>query len=318
MVEVVLHIGVEKTGTTAIQNFLYLNADALSSQSTALLECAGKPNNRLLPAWFRDDDRSDDMLRSKGVFDADGKRRFFEGWPETLGVEIAALSRSHERLIITSEHFHSRLPTERETRRVAAFCSAYFERVRVIVYLRRQDELMESLYSTALRLGHDVGRRRFARTAIKNKDYFDFHALLRRWESAFGRDALEVAVYDPNWLHEGSVVSDFARRAGIDLAMTSPISGRANKALGRGGEAIYRFINALTLKDNPSIAEDQQAVRRRLGIALRRRARSRLSRILYAGPPLRFAPRLKDEVLAAYADSNRRLSEEYFDSQQIW
>jgi len=315
--EVVLHIGIEKTGTTAIQQFLYSNVEALSGQALALLDCAGKPNNRLLPAWFRDDEKSDDMLRSKGIFDAEGKRRFFEGWPESLSAEIAALSRNHKRLIITSEHFHSRLPTERETQRVAAFCSAHFEKARVVVYLRRQDELMESLYSTALRVGHDIGKRRFARAAIEKSDYFDFHALLKRWEAAFGRESLEIGVYDPKCLHNGNVVSDFARRTGIDFATTNQTTVRANKAVGRGGEAIYRFISALTLQDYPSGAESQHAARRRLGVALRRRAHSRLSKVLHAGPPLRFAPGLKDEVLAAYEDSNRRLSEEYLEGRRV-
>ena len=70
-----LHIGTEKTGTTLLQEWLYHNLDALGSQGYFLSTKIGKPCNRDIVAYFRS--APDDFWNQPRFQSKADKDRFF-------------------------------------------------------------------------------------------------------------------------------------------------------------------------------------------------------------------------------------------------
>ena len=110
----ILHIGTEKTGSTAIQKWLYNNKNALSSNKVFLSECLSKPNNRFFSLLFREDFHLCDFCKrnhisSKAELDALKFKAL-----NNLKDEILQNSKTHEIFVISSEHLHSRIRINRK------------------------------------------------------------------------------------------------------------------------------------------------------------------------------------------------------------
>ena len=83
----VLHIGTEKTGTTAIQNWLYSNYAQLSTQRIALSKFLQKKNNRDLCAFFQSS--FDSFFIDNGIKNIEEKNKFFLGFLDNFSEEIS-------------------------------------------------------------------------------------------------------------------------------------------------------------------------------------------------------------------------------------
>ena len=171
-----LHIGIHKTGTTSVQAFLAGQQRALAAHGV------------LYPLSARTDSTAHHNLAWEVLEDPrfDGSRG---GWCELVG-EIEGSPCDHA--LVSAEDL-CRLQPE-SIARVAERIDRF--EVRVIVYLRRQDYLLEGFYTNAIRggtthLGFDTffDKRR-------HSPRLDFDALLRGWESVFGRDRIQVETYD--------------------------------------------------------------------------------------------------------------------------
>ena len=158
----VLHIGTEKTATTTLQDFVYSNRKALLKFGVCLSDVLGKTNNRKLVAYFQpylDDYYYDNMINSE-----EKRQLHFDGFVEAFEKEIAALSAKADVLLITSEHFHSRLQTIESISRLKGFLEQFFESITVICFFREQSAVAASLYSTS----------------IKNKNYDDIASFVKK------------------------------------------------------------------------------------------------------------------------------------------
>lgn len=130
----VLHIGSIKTGTSLLQDWLYANRPQLSIQGVYLSDLLGKPNNRLFPAYFRQD--LDDWAKRNKVSTVEEKEAFFEHFEVDLSREIKAAGKDHEVFIISSEHIHDRVRNLDEIENIRSFLAAHFSSVDVICYFR--------------------------------------------------------------------------------------------------------------------------------------------------------------------------------------
>ncbi|MCJ8334697.1 MAG: hypothetical protein MJH10_10690 [Epibacterium sp.] len=202
-----LHIGTEKTGTTLLQDWLYANRSALSAQGVFLSQIMEIPNNRKFVAYFQSN--VDDYTCNLGIKTPEGKAALFAGYGAALEAELAAARPDHHTMVITSEHFHSRLINPRDIATLAEYLRACFSEIRVLCYFREQASLRESLYSTALR--HDeTGPLSDYDAGIGLEDYYyNCHAIASRWAEAFGQEALLCRVYDRARFVDQDIRRDF-------------------------------------------------------------------------------------------------------------
>ena len=241
----IVHIGIEKTGTTSIQHFLHLNRRRLAKAGFHFLRSAGKINNRTLPAYCIDDSYPDEYLEGCGVVSASDRLQFRETVCDDLHREISELPSSIHTVVISSEHFHSRLPGLHNVERVRDLLKPLFDDIRVICYLREQSAACTSWYSTSLKNGESETLNQFMRRCSPANYYFNYQKVLGNWERVFGEGTIEAGIFDRSQLLNGDLLDDFAAR--LDPALVGQLkksARRENESLRPEGQAILRGLNS--------------------------------------------------------------------------
>jgi hypothetical protein len=129
----------------------------------------------------------------------------------------------------------------------------FFKTVTVVVYLRRQDILACSSYSTMLKFGF-AGRDIFPdfpgpivaddHTIDRGiYSYFDFEALLERYASVFGKTAIRPRIFENEAMHHGDVLLDFLRICELPPGLAAGAE-RANCAIPIDGQELLILLNA--------------------------------------------------------------------------
>lgn len=287
MTRLFLHIGIAKSGTSAIQHFLFNNRELLASHHvyypTAGLFVAAKAHHYLSHKWGSW--RNTKYLT--GVdFDAEWQKleRFIAGHE---GVHIVSSEGFSVRSVLPEKE--DLVPYVRDVLRDVD--------MRIVVYLRPQDEWVESMYKQM------VGDGRMKRTFRSFLDdlprELDFDYLLKIWEAGFSRQNIIVLRYARSQFANGDVASDFLRALSIP-----PIAGLVR-----------------TERDvNPSLDDITAQLLRVLGQSNRGRIGKRLTHLssrLFGGltPPesLRLSsPEQRRMIRERYASSNAQVAERYF------
>ena len=175
-----VHIGYDKTGSTALQHALFEGDDALAARGLLYPRLPRAPRQHV------------EFARSLGF-----------GWPGPAGgdgpgaVEAVAAVRDASTLVLSSEHFCYDAGPE-PIGRLRAFlgpCS------RVVVVLRNQVDWLLSNYAEGVKRGL---RRTLAEFAAGQAPRLDYAAFLAPWTAAFGRQGVVVLVHG-----EGDVVGQF-------------------------------------------------------------------------------------------------------------
>lgn len=202
-----LHIGMPKTGTTAIQHFFAFNADALYSRGVyypylfnggsrkhsnhyALSLSLLKKHSHLTVKEVR---------RAAPLVEIAGKLRD----------ELAGLSENEDALISAeslSQHTHNQAALED----LASLLKPMAQSVKVIIYLRRQDIAFQSWWAEELKRFTDPKR-------CGSPDSLDALPVLRdgydtlcdAWGQVFGKENLIVRAYERGQFPNGDVVDDF-------------------------------------------------------------------------------------------------------------
>ncbi len=305
--QLILHIGTEKTGTTSLQADLYANRDALAAQGVGLLSAADTPNNRRIASYAR-------MRPAHEFYDLQ-LARTGENWREVLQqavrAEIQAMPASMHSVIVTSEHLQSRLNTVEEVQRVADLFAGLFEQVKVIVYLRRQDRLATSLYSTALRGGWAYDTPFTDGAPVTQDLYYNYAELLKRWAQVFGAANINVRLFEPKKFVGGQLHSDFCHACGLpEVAAHMKLGPARNEALPAVvATAVLAFNRAMA--GQGVLKEDPQAV------LLRERIISNLSP-RFAGPPPAVAKKPAQRFLAKFSASNQAVARQWFGREQLF
>jgi len=290
----ILQIGTEKTGTTSLQTFLAANRDRLAERGYLYPRFCGALNHTGLAAYAMDADRPDEL-----------KAAFGGETPEAVPQMRARLHRMAEAeltggrtAIFCSEHCHSRLVSPDEVRRLRDFLSEFFDEIEISVYLRRQDRVALSLYSTRLKSG--LAPDRVLEKAPADRLYYNYDRFLALWEDAFGAEAISVRLFEPGLLANGSVVDDFLTCWGIGEIGDFHSVPNENGSISVAAQAFLRQIN-------PHLT----AQAGRPGTRLRGIVVTALERT-YAGRGVRPA---RDEARAFYERfraANERVAERYF------
>lgn len=209
MNELTLHIGTEKTGTSSLQLFLHKNREELARQGYLYPASIGTKNHYAMVVCCHDGIRNDDLYLRLGIHRDDELQAFKR---ETLGKLKSEIDSSGLRhLIVSSEHFHSRLRTEpdrQELKRV--FENLGFDRISVVVYLREQVSLANSLYSTAILCG-SVQPQIARPEDLYIRNLCDHRQTIESWGSVFGPENLTIKLHDPDGQGRFCTVTDFLK-----------------------------------------------------------------------------------------------------------
>jgi hypothetical protein len=228
----ILHAGVEKTGTTSIQRFLRLNESGLAAKRIwiprALIHDYGQgwSNHILLSTSSRLSlNKPDDLQSMIGLTTMEAVKQHRRYIASRLEEERKSLSFVPLLILVSNEHVHSRLGDVKDLINARDLLAPYSSRFSVVVYLRRQDQLAQSLATMALRHGSSEYRvvpdfspsHGFDEVLGVNRDYFDYLKLIERLTSVFGEEALVVRLYGKQSLLNGDIIDDFFSSSKIEI-----------------------------------------------------------------------------------------------------
>jgi hypothetical protein len=201
----VMHIGVRKTGTKAIQGFLANQA----SQG---------PNARLcFPTQGRE-----------GIWHQPLELALREEDGSELEAAVAAHDSHGDGIgVFSGEGLHALPP------RSIRLIREKLGDTRIIMFIRRQDLAMNSLlnqYAKAHRVTFDVVKN-FERSITKYNPYFDYWRILSLWADVFGKEAVTTITADKG----KDAVRLFCDAIGIERAQTAENLPNPNPALSRKG-----------------------------------------------------------------------------------
>jgi hypothetical protein len=236
-VDVVLHLGMGKTGTSSVQFFLRDHRDELAAHGLLYPTTPGRGRHHKLslsvksrpelarsPEWGRVGQT--DPAKFRRVF----RRRVLRE------IEESGLTR-----VLFSDEvlFGSSYST---LRRLGKWTSRISGSLRGVVYLRRQDDHMVSRYQEEIKLG-DV-RRLDAWARQDMSSLYDYHARLRMHEELLTPIDLEVRRFERDRFPNGSILQDFLEAVGADPALAQLSQGKErNVALDAESLEFLRLLN---------------------------------------------------------------------------
>jgi hypothetical protein len=245
----ILHIGTEKTGTSSIQTFLDLNRNELTKNNIHFVSCAGNTNNRKLPAAMLDDAHAmhDDFFLLNCLDTKEKILDFKESFFSDFEKEIEGLNSSVHTVIISSEHFHSRINNDHLISKLKTFLQKYFDRITIICYLREQSQVCESWYSTALKNGHCSYLSQFAQECHPDNNYYNYFENLKHWGHVFGLDSMIVRLFEKKEFHNEDLLDDFVYLIDKELV------GKLNKGIKKENESLTSVGQLIALSLNQAL-----------------------------------------------------------------
>lgn len=206
MTKLILHIGLQKTGTTFLQQNFTARAGRLRKVGVHYLSPQGNlPTQKESPAhhWIVAAIRN-----MRNTYIPDVPFSFLPTYVTNLREKI---ERDDYPLALMSSENFSRMDDEEVAELRRLFDGIDTE---IVVYLRRQDLWIDSWYAQTVKVG---GRRGLEETIEESRDFLDYRNLLNRWGAHFGQDRIKIGIYEKlDTPH--ALWSDFFRLIGSEAA----------------------------------------------------------------------------------------------------
>lgn len=215
MATVYISIGTPKTGTTALQSFMRENESILAKQGYSF------PRFDIgMKSIFRD--RNAHFLINhitKIDYNEDKAKAQVELNKKAFAV-LGDIAKEYDNIILSDEQLWYRCNYVEDfwTNLMENFKAINCD-VKIIVYLRRQDQIIQSLWNQLVKM-HLRKTRTFQESiAAGDFDYFplDYHAQLKKIEKYVGKENLIVRAYEKGQFAENSLYNDFFGIMGVKL-----------------------------------------------------------------------------------------------------
>jgi hypothetical protein len=282
-----LHIGPHKTGTTAIQRFFHVNRDLLKERGL-LYPLSGRPEKPGAPPGGPRR-LNHHPLAAEILSPPDDIRD--SAWPNLL----AELREAKEEVALLSSELFDHVRTEGHFDALRSHLHGLD--VKVIVYLRRQDEFLGSYY--AQYVSRKAGTLSFEEFRRLPEVEADYERLLSRWENAFGREALIARPYERSAFPNGDVIADICALIGVDPGsevIRPPPGNVANPSFPRSAVNCIRMVREAGM-DEDRVADLLELFKR-----------------VYRGREIDadyLSPMQRAELLEEFEESNRTVAKRY-------
>ena len=303
----IVHIGTEKTGTSSLQSYLYLNRQQLKNAGFHFIQSAGKLNNWLLPAFCSTNAAFNDLFMGEGVRTPEEKLLFKQKFIKKFEKEIQSLPAKIHTCIISSEHFHSRIRSEAEMDNVYNLLSSCFDEIKIVCYLREQIDACTSYYSTHLKSGGTDSLLAFFQRCKPSNYYFNYYEMLTNWERCFGLESLDISLFAQDRLLNGDLLDDFTAK--IDASLVGALDKSVvieNESLRPFGQALARAINiAFPVSSERSEVSDMR-------VRCKKPVIDRLS-----GKGQQLGLEVRKLIYESFIESNKRLQQKFFPKIEV-
>ena len=296
-VDLVLHIGSGKTGTTSLQFLLGTNRAVLARHGW--LYPVAPSNNRHRHSHFGTFVQPDERLvRAAGH--QQGRPVSPTAYRNDLTTRLHAEIREAglPGLILSDEALYG--SSAEAIERLRDFTDRTAASVRLVVYLRRQDDHLVSRYQQVVRMGET--RRLLQRTReVDFSDPYDYHARLSTWRRILAPTDFVVRRFEPDRFVRGSLYEDFVDAAGLGVGPDElrPVTVQ-NESLDAESVEFLRLLN-LHRVENEGATD---------GMINNRQHVLRLARYS-TGPVLSLPEAVLEDFMATWAESNAAVARDF-------
>lgn len=299
-----LHIGTMKTGTCAIQELCTSNQEILNRQGYCYPKLPysfpgfGKKRNALFLQR---------PIVKGGVRQTDAEReRFLEG----MGI-IREHFKTYDNVILSDEGVWGGACKNRKTlwQELKEYSDEHQFSVKIIVYLRRQDLYIDSLW----RQGVKGSTNRRSKVAVSWQEYvknipiieqLDYYGELNRISSALGKENVIVRRFDRKKFSDGMIQSDFLELIGLKLTDEYYIKKQSvNESMSGNICEIKRVINLL-----PGITDSEYVFLRKNLLDINSVSGSEYKSNM-------FSAQETEAFMETYRQDNRKIAEEYLNEK---
>ena len=201
-----LHIGTEKTGSTALQNHIISTPPEYISTQIKTFESLGRGNNQALAFMFTNNLKIDSYFKMNGILKLEDWKAWRKQKAKALELELSRTS--SKTFLISSEHLQSCLRSIQEVQELKNYLYKHFDDVKVIVYLRDPLETAISRWSTQIKCGSPILKLpppsdQRLRTICSHKE------TILLWSLIFGIENIIPKCYDKLKFKNNSIHQDF-------------------------------------------------------------------------------------------------------------
>ena len=124
-----------------------------------------------------------------------------------------------------------------------------FASIKIIAYLRRQDQFIQSYYIQYFKSGK-VSEKLQDHEYLNNDFWLDYYGRIAEWAAVFGRENIIVRPFEKKQLYETNLFADFLKNAfGLELtdSFNMPEHKKSNVRVDNDVFEAIRLINSLAL-----------------------------------------------------------------------
>ena len=197
--ELFIHVGIHKTGTTSIQHFFHRNYNELLKKGVLYPKSLRKIENGLVHfahhdfAWSFGFSGNDSRLDNKSDFSKRLMNEFIRTNSKCIFISSEAF-----------EYVHSKNSLEKLKKEFKDFD------VKIIMYIRRQDKLLQSVYKQRVKTGFTVEFNKFFR-----KSNFNYEEKISFWEQFFGQENIIIKLFDDPEI-KSNLIGNLLNDLGVD------------------------------------------------------------------------------------------------------
>ncbi|MEM8654706.1 MAG: hypothetical protein AAGF36_08155 [Pseudomonadota bacterium] len=210
--KLILHVGTPKTASTLIQNSLEANPEWLASHGLAYGKVLA-PDANHITLFYACANRLHDFARDYGLNSMEEVAAFRAKVAKRIRWHQDQLHGKAHTMIFSSENLTGNMHHPDEIARLKQFLAPHFDEIKVVIYVRRQDDAILSMYGEHMRRGFSNELfREFVDICMGPESptpYLYYRRELSKWVDIWGRDNIIVRRFSPVDFINGDILADF-------------------------------------------------------------------------------------------------------------
>jgi len=278
-----LHAGTHKTGSTALQQFLNMNRTWLASQDICYPEPSGYSHSSSAQA-----------LRKNN--------------PLPLQANLDEIRNSGKRVgLLSAEDFRY------HPERIKDALKEDAGKLTVILYLRRQDDYLDSTYKERVKSPKrqetstfDEYVKKYLTEEEPLQSKIDWYSMLQKWSNYFSKDQIVVRVYESDQFVGGNLFTDFLNTLGLEQSPSLTYPGVTDS-----NPSLSPYLTEFLRRTNAQRSQEEQATL----IDLLQKVQPEIMARIPNVPQHFISPKQRISLLKRYHSSNQKVAQEFLGIQ---